>query len=185
MHATIRPFRHRLIKKWVYGVTIAGVWVLAAMVSTVILILPKYWKEWSYYLYFWPSYICLCLFVICVSYSSIVVKFLCGAHPQHHGADNRQRKLTVTLFIMTIVSLLMWLPYPVYYFLVFETRIMKFLSFQEIARLNFSLIILFLMNSLVNPIVYTIRIPEFRKTLLLLFKRQRRQNARDFPLHAL
>ena len=25
MHATIRPFRHRLIKKWVYGVTIAGV----------------------------------------------------------------------------------------------------------------------------------------------------------------
>ena len=35
MHATIRPFRHRLIKKWIYGVTIAGVWVLAAMVSTV------------------------------------------------------------------------------------------------------------------------------------------------------
>ena len=39
MHATIRPFRHRLIKKWVYGVTIAGVWVSAAMVSTAILIL--------------------------------------------------------------------------------------------------------------------------------------------------
>ena len=36
MHATIRPFRHRLIKKWVYGVTIAGVWVSAAMVSTAI-----------------------------------------------------------------------------------------------------------------------------------------------------
>ena len=182
MHATIRPFRHRLIKKWVYGVTIAGVWVLAAMVSTVILILPKYWKKsWT----FWPSYICLCLFVICVSYSSIVVKFLCGAHPQHHGADNRQRKLTVTLFIMTIVSLLMWLPYRVYSFLVFENRIMKFLSFQEIQRLTFSLIILFLMNSLVNPIVYTIRIPEFRKALLLLFKRQRRQNAQVIPLHAL
>ena len=185
MHATIRPFRHRLIKKWVYGVTIAGVWVLAAMVSTVILILPKYWKKWSYYLYFWPSYICLCLFVICVSYSSIVVKFLCGAHPQHHGAANRQRKLTVTLFIMTIVSLLMWLPYAVYYFLFYETRIIKFLSFQEIVRLSFPLIILFLMNSLVNPIVYTIRIPEFRKALLLLFKRQRRQNAQVIPLHGL
>ena len=182
MHATIRPFRHRLIKKWVYGVTIAGVWVLAAMVSTVILILPKYWKKsWT----FWPSYICLCLFVICVSYSSIVVKFLCGAHPQHHGADNRQRKLTVTLFIMTIVSLLMWLPYTVYSFLVFENRIMKFLSFQEIQRLTFSLIILYFMNSFVNPIVYTIRIPEFRKALLLLFKRQRRQNAQVIPLHAL
>ena len=116
MHATIRPFRHRLIKKWVYGVTIAGVWVLAAMVSTATLILKGYGKEWWYTFYLWQSYCCLCLFVICVSYSSIVVKFLCGAHPQHHGAANRQRKLTVTLFIMTIVSLLMWLPSLVYIF---------------------------------------------------------------------
>ena len=42
--------------------------------------------------------------VICVSYSCIVVKLLCGAHPPHHGAASRQRKLTITLFIMTIVS---------------------------------------------------------------------------------
>ena len=182
MHATIRPFRHRLIKKWVYGVTIASVWVLAAMISTATLILEQYGKEWSYHIYFWQSYCCLCLFVICVSYSSIVVKSLCGAHPQHHGAANRQRKLTVTLFIMTIVSLLLWLPFAVF---VFQSSIMKFRSLQELVRLQFSLIILYLMNSLVNPIVYTIRIPEFRKALLLLFKRQRRQNARDIPLHAL
>ena len=31
MHATFRPFRHRNIKKWAYGVTIAGVWILTAM----------------------------------------------------------------------------------------------------------------------------------------------------------
>ena len=187
MHATIRPFRHRLIKKWVYGVTIAGVWVLAAMVSTAILILQRYGKERlkKYSLHLWSSYCCLCLFVICVSYSSIVVKFLCGAHPQHHGAANRQRKLTVTLFIMTIVSLLMWLPYAVLTFSSIRSSIKKFLSFQELQRLTLSLIILFFMNSLVNPIVYTIRMPEFRKALLLLFKRQRRQNARDIPLHAL
>ena len=182
MHATIRPFRHRLIKKWVYGVTIAGVWVLAAMVSTVTLILEQYGKEWSYGLYLWQWYCCLCLFVICVSYSSIVVKFLCGAHPQHHGAANRQRKLTVTLFIMTIVSLLMWLPFAVFTFL-YQTGIIKFRSF--VVRLEFSLIILYFMNSLVNPIVYTIRIPEFRKALLVLLKRQRRQNAQVIPLQAL
>ena len=178
MHATIRPFRHRLIKKWVYGVTIAGVWVSAAMVSTVILILEVYvyGKE---FLYLLQSYCFLCLLVICVSYSSIVVKFLCGAHPQHHGAVRRQGKLTVTLFIMTIVSLLMWLPHAVFIFLPSS----KFLSFQESSRLNYSLNSLVLMNSLVNPIVYTIRIPEFRKALLLLFKRQQRQNADVIHLH--
>ena len=183
MHATIRPFSHRLIKKWVYGVTIAGVWVLAAMVSAAILILFEYGKEPSYRLYFSQSYCYLCLLVICVSYFSIVVKFLCGAHPQHHGAANRQKKLTVTLF-MTIVSLLMWLPSLVFNFLFAQSRL-KLLSEQEMFRLDFSLDILFMMNSLVNPIVYTIRIPEFRKALLVLFKRQRRQNARDIPLHAL
>ena len=187
MHATIRPFRHRLIKKWVYGVTIAGVWVLAAMASTTKFKLGQYEKKWSYLLNLWSSYCCLCLFVICVSYSSIAVKFLCGAHPQHHGAANRQRKLTVTLFIMTIVSLLMWLPHAVYLFLVLQslTSTMEFLSSEKLVRLELSLFILSLMNSLVNPIVYTIRMPEFRKALLLLFKRQRRQNARDIPLHAL
>ena len=181
MHATIRPFRHRLIKKWVYGVTIAGVWVSAAMVSTAILILEVYvyGKE---FLYLLQSYCFLCLLVICVSYSSIVVKFLCGAHPQHHGAVRRQGKLTVTLFIMTIVSLLMWLPHAVFIFLD-QTGIRKFLSSQESVRLDFSLKILYFMNSLVNPIVYTIRIPEFRKALLLLFKRQQRQNADVIHLH--
>ena len=185
MHATIRPFRHRLIMKWVYGVTIAGVWVLAAMVSTVSLILATYAKEWLYHFYLLQSYCCLCLLVTCVSYSSIVAKFLCGAHPQHHGAANRQRKLTVTLFITTIVSLLTWLPFSVCIFLILQSSIIKFLSFQELMRLQFSLIILSFMNSVVNAIVYTIRMPEFRKALLLLFKRQRRQNARDIPLHAL
>ena len=185
MHATIRPFRHRLIKKWVYGVTIAGVWVLSAMVSTATLILEEYGKEWSHGLYLWQSYCCLCLFVICVSYSSIVVKFLCGTHPQHHGAANRQKKLTVTLFIMTIVSLLMWLPHATFTIYFQSSSWIFLLSVQDIYRLEYSLKILYLMNSFVNPIVYTIRMPEFRRALLLLFKRQRRQNARDIPLHAL
>ena len=185
MHATIRPFRHRLIKKWVYGVTIAAVWVLTAMLIAAGLIIIQYKKLFKYGYYVWQSYCCLCLFVICVSYSSIVVKFLCGAHPQHHGAANRQRKLTVTLFIMTIVSLLTWLPHAGFLFLTFQSNIKKSLSCQEFERLYLSLTILYFMNSLVNPIVYTIRMPEFRKALLLLFKRQRRQNARDIPLHAL
>ena len=181
MHATIRPFRHRLIKKWVYGVTIAGVWVLGAMVTAMFFIITLRYGEYLIYMY-GQSYCCLCLFVICVSYSSIVIKFLWGAHPQHHGAANRQKKLTVTLFIMTIVSLVMWLPYAVFTFLE-PSIIMKFLSSKELERLDISLSILFLMNSLVNPIVYTIRIPEFRNALLVLFKRQQRENADAIHLH--
>ena len=186
MHATIRPFRHRLIKKWVYGVTIAGVWVLAAIISTASALLAEYWGKWSYHIYAWQSWCCLCLIVICVSYSSIAVKFLCGAHPQHHGAASRQRKLTITLFIMTIVSLLMWLPHAVIAIFIHSSASsrMSRLSLEESFRLNYSLKVLFVMNSLVNPIVYAIRILEFRKSLLALLKCQQGRNANVFHLHA-
>ena len=186
MHATIRPFRHRLIKKWVYGVTIAGVWVLAAIISTASALLAEYWGKWSYHIYLWQSWCCLCLIFICVSYSSIAVKFLCGAHPQHHGAASRQRKLTVTLFIMTIVSLLMWLPHAAIAIFIHSSASswMSRLSPEESFRLSYSLKVLFVVNSLVNPIVYAIRIPEFRKSLLALLKCQQGQNANVFHLHA-
>ena len=185
MHATFRPFRHRVIKKWVYGVTISVVWVLAGIISTAIMMLLLFDKEWSHYQYLWPSYSLLCLFVICACYASIIVKICCGARPQHHGAARRQRKLTVTLLIMTIASLLLWLPYAVATFVYYTTDSIRSLSLTKRIRLNSSLLLLFYTNSFVNPVVYTIRMPEFRKALLLLFTPRQRQNAAAvIPLHA-
>ena len=184
IHATFRPFRHRVIKKWVYGVTISVVWVLAGMISTAITMLLLFDKEWSHYQYLWPSYSLLCLFVICACYASIIVKICCGARPQHHGAARRQRKLTVTLLIMTFVSLLLWIPYAIATFVFHTTDSIRSLPFTKGMRLNLSLLLLFYINSFVNPVVYTIRMPKFRKALLLLFTPRQRQNAAAIPLQA-
>ena len=179
LHATFRPFRHRFITENVYWVTISVTWVLPAMVSVTLSLFLAFWNEWQrYYFPLWESYSCLCLFVICVSYFSIVVQFLRGAKPQQHGAAaNRlslwQRKLSVTLFIMTIISLLMWLPHVIASF-----------SHLKSERLQNFLGALFFANSFVNVIVYTIRMPEFKKATLELFKRRQRQNAAVIPLHA-
>ena len=181
MHATFRPFRHRNIKKWAYGVTIAGVWILTAMIVIPFPLIRLYGnlqQQWQllFPFYLWRSYCCLCLVVICVSYTSIALKFWCGTRPPSHGAANRQRKLTVTLFIMTIVSLLLWLPYVISTFL-------SLTVIHSLSSLKLSFILLYHTNSLVNPIIYTIRMPEFRKALLKLFKRRQRQNY-AFPLQA-
>ena len=180
MHATFRPFRHRNIKKWAYGVTIAGVWILTAMMLIPFPLTRFYWnlnQQWQllFPLYLWRSYCFLCLVVICVSYTSIALKFWCGTRPPSHGAANRQRKLTVTLFIMTIVSLLLWLPYVVYTCVPFS--VLDRFSFLTYLRLRLFFSLLYRTNSLVNPIIYTIRMPEFRRALLILFKRRQRQNA--------
>ena len=182
MHATFRPFRHRVIKKWVYGVTISVVWVLAGMISTAIFMLKLFDKERSHRQFLWQSYCLLCLFVICACYASIIVKICCGARPQHHGAARRQRKLTVTLLIMTIVSLLLWLPFAVGTFVYYTTDSIRSLSYSKRMGLNLSLLLLFCTNSFVNPVVYTIRMPNFRKALLLLFTRRQRRNAAGIPL---
>ena len=184
MHATFRPLRHRVIKKWVYGVTISVVWVLAGMISTAILMLKLFYKEWSHRQFLWQSYCLLCLSIICACYASIIVKICCGARPQHHGATRRQRKLTVTLLIMTIVSVLLWLPYAIGTFVYYTNDSIRSLSYTKRMRLNFSLLVLFYTNSFVNPVVYTIRMPRFRKALLLLFTRRQRQNAAVFHLQA-
>ena len=186
MHATFRPFRHRSIKKWAYGVTIVGVWTLTAMIAIPFPLIRLYGnlhQQWQLVFpsYLWRSYCFLCLLVICVSYTSIALFFWCGTRPPSHGAANRQRKLTVTLFIMTIASLLLWLPYVVYTFVSFSV-LGRFSSLTHL-RLAFSFYLLYHTNSLVNPIIYTIRIPEFRRALLILFKRRQRQNA-AIPLQA-
>ena len=74
---------------------------------------------------------------------------------------------------MTIVSLLMWLPHVIASF-----------SHLKSERLQNSLGVLFFANSFVNVIVYTIRMPAFKKAILELFKRRQRQNAAVIPLHA-
>ena len=186
MHATFRPFRHRNIKKWTYGVTIAGVWILTAMIAIPLPLISLYGnlhQQWQllFPLYFRLSYCFLCLIVICVSYTSIALKVWCGTRPPSHGAANRQRKLTVTLSIMTLVSLLLWLPDVVYTFVSFS--VLDRFSFRTYLRLKLSFSLLYHTNSLVNPIIYTIRMPEFRRALLVLFKRRQRQNA-VIPLHA-
>ena len=184
LNATFRPFSHRVIKKWVYGVTISVVWVLAAIISTAIMILLLFDKESLHRQYLWQSYSLLCLFVICACYASIIVKICCGARPQHHGAARRQRKLTLTLLIMTIVSLLLWLPFAVATFVYYTNDSIRSLSYTKRMRLNMFLLLLFCTNSFVNPVVYTVRMPEFRKALLLLFTRRQRQNAAVIPLRA-
>ena len=105
------------------------------------------------------------------------LKFRFRAYSQRHcAAALRQRKLTVTLFITTLVSLLLWLPYSIFVFLSWSTDILSSLSFQEYFELKYSLIFLFFANSLVNPILYTIRMPDFKKALLSLFRRHQREN---------
>ena len=174
-HATFRPFRHRLIKRWVYVVAIVVVWVFPVITLVIRDIESILIRR---HLYLWESHCCLCLIITFVSYTSILFKFRFGAHPQRHcAAALRQRKLTVTLFITTLVSLLLWLPYGIYLFVAWLSGICNYrIAYPKGVTWGYLMRFLFYANSLGNPILYAIRMPDFKKALLSFFRCHQREN---------
>ena len=183
LHATVRPFRHRFVKKWVYWVIIAVSYLIAVSFSVISLGIPAA----SYYLLrgafnAMSSFTSLCVIILYFSYSAILIKVKCSRQPRHHVAAGRERKLTVTLFIVTFVSLLMWLPYIAQSFLWYTPEILG--SYPS--HLTCSILTLLAFNSLVNPIVYVIRIPQFNKAVKALFcKTSHEGQVGVLPLHAM
>ena len=175
-HTTFRSFRYRIINKWVFGFVITITWVTSGLLPIAIYLLPNSLSS----NYIWSLFDGFCLLVVCVSYVSIVAKFSGGAHPEHHGAASREKKLTKTLFIVTVVSLLLFLPYTI--FTVLSFYLTSFLLPYPVSfRLYGAFVVLFLANSLVNPILYAVRMPDFKRALVSLFRRQQRQ-VNIFPL---
>ena len=183
LSATFWPLKHRTIKKSVYWVLIIAIWLTALLFSsTCTLIIGYYYTlKPGYYYYAWGSFISICLVVICVSYVSIFVKLRFGNQPRHHGAANRERKLTITLFTVTFLSLLLWLPYLITTFLFFATNILSSLSEITLFRLELGSIILVYANCFLNPILYAMRMPGFRRALKMLC-RQRPQPHREVDI---
>ena len=168
VHATFCPLRHRVLKKWVYGLIIAVVWVTSCLVSVSSTLLI------AYRVYLLYTFISICLVIICVSYASIIIKVRCGAQPQHHGAASREKKLTMTLLIVTVVSLLLYLPFVVIVPAIFisKSEVVWSVLVRSFYR---TMVLLFDANSLVNPIVYAIRMPEYRSASFALFRRRAHQ----------
>ena len=180
LHATLRPFRHRLIKNSVYALIIAIAWVTAGLLSIALTVLLKF-EGRSYRYYLSKSFEAICLSVISIFYATIIIKVRCGAQPQHHGAASRERKLTMTLLIVTVVSLLLYLPDMIYHFLEYTTDIISAMPKASSERLNNILNVLYFGNSLVNPMIYAICMPEYRSAVLALFCR-RPQPQRQVPI---
>ncbi|XP_068708285.1 substance-K receptor-like [Montipora foliosa] len=185
MHATFRPFKHRLIKNKIFGAAVAGVWFTAAL-STAITFSPFFlgllditplFQRVVTASYF--SLLLCCLFIIVVSYTSIATKVYCGTRPQHHGAIRGERKLTKTLFIVTIVSLILVMPYTFSGFLFYATSCEMVETIFHVSRphLALSLQCLFYGNSLINPLLYALRMPEFGRALFLLLRCRYRSEA--------
>ena len=166
LHATFCPFRHRFVRKWVYRAIIIVIWLIPVVRIAAIIFLLKigYFEVISAYLFL--LFYAVSLFVICVSYILVVIKVRCSRHLQFHSRSKRERKLTGTALIVSLVSLLCFLPAIIY----LACHRFSFTCSTNI-HIDMAVVVLFLANSLVNPIIYALRMPGFREGLLQLFYR--------------
>ena len=166
LHATFCPFRHRFVRKWVYRAIIIVIWLIPIVREVAQIFLRKIGYFEVIHTYFYILFYAVFLFVICVSYILIVIKVQCGRHPQLHTRSKRERKLTGTALIVSLVSLLCFLPAMIY---VACLRV-SFTCFRNF-HIDMAALVLFLANSLVNPIIYSLRMLGFREGLLQLVYR--------------
>ena len=162
LHATFFPLRHRFVRKWVYRAIIIVIWLIPIVREAAQIFLWEIADPAELQTYLYNLFYAVSLFFICVSYILIVIKVRCSRHPQFHSRSKRERKLTGTALIVSLVSLLCFLP-----------AIINIAVFKYIINVHIEMAVevLFLANSLVNPIIYALRMPGFRKCLLQLFYR--------------
>ena len=100
LHATLFPFRHCLISKWFYVKIIIGSWFITLLLAS--LMAGLYLNEpYSAFVYARTSFDVVNLLVLAVSYIIVFLNVQRSRHPKNVAALQAERKLSITLSIVT------------------------------------------------------------------------------------
>ena len=166
LHATLFPFRHCLVGKRVYLIIILCSWLFSLILSSVFVLL--YLHASPSLLYVYAPYYFLIILILTVSYAIIISTVKNNPLSPNAGPVlSTERKLTVTLFIVTVASFLAILPFVIWIVIAHHMR--SKLCPAVFVRITNSFSALYLFNSIVNPLIYAVRMQEFRKAARKLF----------------
>ena len=162
LHATLYPIRHFVTGKWVYFGAVICSWLLALLLSSVMAVIDHIYVPIANG-YAWVSCIVLTLLIPTISYAIIIANIKSKRPPRYSGPVISDRKLSITLFIVTVVSMLTILPWAIY--AVIPMGIWNRLSKTTQFHLDYVVIVLYYVSSLVNPLIYALRLEEFKKAV--------------------
>ena len=162
LHATLFPFRHCLTTERLYYKIILVSWLISFLLA--VLMAGLYLNEpFSTFSYVVTSFDILTLLVLTVSSIFIIRNVQSSPHSQNHGSTYSERKLSVTLLLVTGVSILTILPWTIYKSIPGDIKT-KWRS-ESSDEIHEVLAVIYFANSFVNPLLYAIRMKEFRKAI--------------------
>ena len=160
LHATLYPFRHCLVGKRIYCKIIIFSWFGALTLACGLQIsrmndVPLADR------YPWIIYIFLTLAILTTSYVIIISKFIRKPHVQQLGSVmSAERKLSVTLFIVSAASILTLLPWVIIICIEMSSDRYLWLKFTPMKIAS----TLYHLNSILNPVIYAIRLPQIQES---------------------
>ena len=158
-YAVFWPFKHHSLSTRTYRITIFLLWSSAVLLSTSMTLLNVS-SSFEASLYVFIPVVLGLTITISICNTAIWRNFQNeSVVSQHRNGASRNRRLTKTVLLVSILALLSWLPISILNVLIHITKISIPWKFYYVMNiLNYS-------NSFVNPIVYVLRIPEFQQAL--------------------
>ena len=162
--AVLWPIRHRATNTRAYIYSIAIVWAIGfCMFGLCMLSMYHTNVEWKYVFVPINSSLLISLLVICASYLKMRTRLSSptpgGLKSHSRQSTERNLRLSRTIFLVTAVSMVFWLPSVVMYTTrdfcprCFSQNVLWFVSTLHLA------------NSMVNPFVYSYRMAIFKEAL--------------------
>ena len=169
LYAVVWPLHIRTTSTRKYFFSVGVVWLISSTIAVAQLLgTAATLITEDIFIWFVTMYLFACLIIISCAYSAVWF-FSRKEDPRlPPNRYNRNKELAKTLFIVTLLSLITWLPFTVVHNLRFTLKgnIAFGSVFDDVAQ------VLYLANSFINPVVYCFKMPLFRRTLRKVFLRK-------------
>lgn len=165
------PLKHRAYNPKFYSILLSSVWILASFLSALYLLFQYELLQLRVFFYFMMATLFLSTFVMIIAYVIIWIK----ARELRKEYKNRrsrrlfqrttekERRLAMTLFIVTAVFIFTWMPFQILNIIFFFTCT-SFPCGPPDTVIYFCKLLHYA-NSFLNPAIYSTRIPDFWKAM--------------------
>ena len=157
------PVKHRVSSRRCYMLSTSMAWCIT-LVAAVMFVPETNATHFPRFLV-----LQLCFFIplalICITYIMIGIIVKCHTHHANSWNHLKERKLIMTIFFLIILFIAAWTPFIV-------VNIITFLCVKCFIPSNvvYFFKLLHYSNSAVNPLVYSYRLPEFKRAFYILLK---------------
>lgn len=162
VYAAVSPLSHDSLKPIGYYIMIGFVWIFAAVIGILSFLRESHVgaADGEAVFYFLMVMISLSMLIIIISYIVVVICLL-----RAKFSDQFEQKMAITLLMLTVIFVVSWLPFKVLNYLFYLNPGGMLSCGQDMGcvyQVLYATKFLHYFNSVVNPMVYALRVKDFR-----------------------